>query len=67
MSASRRCAFHKGNIQDDIVEGVYTVAEDFLRLIDASAHMKETQLSEPEQRLSAEVSLPMLHPACCHR
>ncbi len=27
---------HKGNIEHDIIEGVYTVAEDFPRLIDAS-------------------------------
>lgn len=31
---------HKGNIQHDIIEGVYTVAEDFPRLIDASESMK---------------------------
>lgn len=48
---------HKGNIQDDIIEGVYTVAEDFPRLIDASEQMKATPLSEAEQRLLGEVSL----------
>jgi len=30
----------KGGIQDQIIEGVYTVAEDFPRLIDASETMK---------------------------
>ena len=48
---------HKGNIQHDIIEGVYTVAEDFPRLIDASEGMKEIQLSGDEQRLLGEVSL----------
>ena len=48
---------HKGNIQHDIIEGVYTVAEDFPRLIDASEAMKETRLSTDEQRLLGEVSL----------
>lgn len=48
---------HKGNIQHDIIEGVYTVAEDFPRLIDASEAMKDTRLSADEQRLLGEVSL----------
>lgn len=48
---------HKGKIQDQIIEGVFTVAEDFPRLIDASEQMKETRLSEPEQRVLAEASL----------
>ena len=48
---------HKGKIQDQIIEGVFTVAEDFPRLIDASEQMKEISLSEPEQRVLAEASL----------
>ena len=48
---------HKGNIQHDIIEGVYTVAEDFPRLIDASESMKEIQLGEDERRVLAEASL----------
>ncbi len=48
---------HKGNIQHDIIEGVYTVAEDFPRLIDVSEAMKAIQLSPDEQRLLGEVSL----------
>ncbi|MCE6075307.1 DUF932 domain-containing protein [Agrobacterium vitis] len=48
---------HKGNIQHDIIDGVYTVAEDFPRLIDASETMKETRLSEEEQRVLADASL----------
>ena len=48
---------HKGNIEHDIIEGVYTVAEDFPRLIDASETMKGIQLSEDERRLLGEVSL----------
>ncbi|MBF2717702.1 DUF932 domain-containing protein [Agrobacterium vitis] len=48
---------HKGNIQHDIIEGVYTVAEDFPRLIDATETMKETQLSQDERRVLAEASL----------
>ncbi|WP_292044374.1 MULTISPECIES: DUF932 domain-containing protein [unclassified Brevundimonas] len=48
---------HKGGIQDQIIEGVYTVAEDFPRLIDATETMKETRLSSDEQRVLAEASL----------
>lgn len=48
---------HKGNIQDEIIEGVFTVAEDFPRLIDATETMKETRLSHDERRLFAEASL----------
>jgi hypothetical protein len=48
---------HKGDIQHDIIEGVYTVAEDFPRLIDASESMKEIQLSGDERRVLAEASL----------
>lgn len=48
---------HKGGIQDQIIEGVYTVAEDFPRLIDATETMKETRLSQDEQRVLAEASL----------
>ncbi len=48
---------HKGNIQHDIIEGVYTVAEDFPRLIDASETMKEIRLSTDERHVLAEASL----------
>ena len=48
---------HKGNIQHDIIEGVYTVAEDFPRLIDASETMKEIQLGKDERRVLAEASI----------
>jgi hypothetical protein len=48
---------HKGGIQDQIIEGVYTVAEDFPRLIDATEGMKDTQLSSDEQHVLAEASL----------
>jgi hypothetical protein len=48
---------HKGNIQHEIIEGVYTVAEDFPRLIDATETMKETRLSQGEQQVLAEASL----------
>jgi len=48
---------HKGNIQHDIIEGVYTVAEDFPRLIDASETMKEITLSADERSVLAEASL----------
>ncbi|QSR17286.1 DUF932 domain-containing protein [Novosphingobium sp. KA1] len=48
---------HKGGIQDQIIEGVYTVAEDFPRLIDATEDMKDTRLSSDEQRVLAEASL----------
>ncbi len=45
------------DIQHDIVEGVYTVAEDFPHLIDASEAMKEITLSADERRVLAEASL----------
>ncbi|MET3645414.1 hypothetical protein ABIC60_000026 [Phyllobacterium ifriqiyense] len=48
---------HKGNIQHDIIEGVYTVAEDFPRLIDASETMKEITLAADERHVLAEASL----------
>ncbi|KUM24443.1 hypothetical protein AU467_30060 [Mesorhizobium loti] len=48
---------HKGGIQDQIIEGVYTVAEDFPRLIDATETMKDTRLSQAEQQVLAEASL----------
>lgn len=48
---------HKGGIQDQIIEGVYTVAEDFPRLIDATETMKDTRLSRDEQQVFAEASL----------
>ena len=48
---------HKGDIQHDIIEGVFTVAEDFPRLIDASEIMKEIRVSEDERRVLAEASL----------
>lgn len=48
---------HKGGIQDQIIEGVFTVAEDFPRLIDATETMKDTRLSQDEQRVYAEASL----------
>lgn len=48
---------HKGNIQNEIIEGVYTVAEDFPRLIESAETMKDTRLSSDEQRVLAEASL----------
>jgi hypothetical protein len=48
---------HKGGIQDQIIEGVFTVAEDFPRLIGATETMKDTRLSQDEQRVYAEASL----------
>lgn len=48
---------HKGNIQHDLIEGVYTVSEDFPRLIDASENMKEITLSADERHVLAEASL----------
>ncbi len=48
---------HKGSIQHDIIEGVYTVAEDFPRLIDATQTMKEITLSADERNVLAEASL----------
>lgn len=48
---------HKGGIQDQIIEGVFTVAEDFPRLIDTTETMKDTHLTPDEQRVFAEASL----------
>ncbi len=48
---------HKGHIQDQIIEGAYTIAEDFPRLIDATREMAALTLSAPEQRVFAEAAL----------
>ncbi|SIT13520.1 DUF932 domain-containing protein [Insolitispirillum peregrinum] len=48
---------HKGGIQDRIIEGVYTVAEDFPRLIESAETMKDIRLSRDEQQVLAEASL----------
>ncbi|KPF78347.1 hypothetical protein IP88_04150 [alpha proteobacterium AAP81b] len=48
---------HKGDIQHQIIEGAYTVAKDFPRLIDASAQMKGTSLTTGERRVFAEAAL----------
>lgn len=48
---------HKGQIQDQIIEGAYTIAQDFPRLIDASREMAAVTLSAPEQRVFAEAAL----------
>lgn len=48
---------HKGGIEDKIIEGVYTVAKDFPRLIESAEEMKETKLSKDEQMVLATASL----------
>lgn len=48
---------HKGQIQDQIIEGAYTIAKDFPRLIDATREMAAVTLSQPEQRVFAEAAL----------
>lgn len=48
---------HKGHIQDQIIEGAYTIAKDFPRLIDSTREMAALQLSRPEQRVFAEAAL----------
>ena len=48
---------HKGHIQDQIIEGAYTIAQDFPRLIDSTREMSALQLSAPEQRVFAEAAL----------
>lgn len=50
---------HKGNIADQIIEGAYTVAKDFPRLIDATDEMKGTTLSDAEQQLFGEAALAL--------
>lgn len=48
---------HKGQIQDQIIEGAYTIAQDFPRLIDATREMAAVTLTAPEQRVFAEAAL----------
>lgn len=48
---------HKGHIQDQIIEGACTIAEDFPRLIDSSREMAALQLTREEQHVFAEASL----------
>jgi len=48
---------HKGNIQDQIIEGAYAVAQDFPRLIAESKDMAALVISREEQRVLADASL----------
>jgi len=48
---------HKGHIQNQIIEGAYTVAQDFPRLMDATDSMKALQLTRDEQRAYASAAL----------
>ncbi|WP_206245862.1 DUF932 domain-containing protein [Novosphingobium terrae] len=48
---------HKGDVQDQIIEGAYTVAKDFPRLLDATREMSALDLSADERRVFAEASL----------
>ena len=48
---------HKGNIRDDVIEGAYTIAEEFPRLLDGVQEMKALQLTGPEQSVFAEAAL----------
>src|SRR3546814_11410939 len=48
---------HKGNIEHDIIEGVYTVAVDFPRLFDASENITTVRLTEDDSLLLVEVRL----------
>ena len=50
---------HKGNVQDQIIEGAYTVAKEFPRLIDATKEMAGTVLSKREQLLLGEAALQL--------
>lgn len=48
---------HKGNIQDDVIEGVYTVAREFPRLCDRVAEFRETRLTSDEETAFAQAAL----------
>jgi len=48
---------HKGNIRDQVIEGAYTIAEEFPRLQEGVEGMKALQLTSDEQRVFAEASL----------
>jgi hypothetical protein len=48
---------HKGHIQDHVIEGAYTIAKDFPRLIDAANYMQQTALSIDESRAFARAAL----------
>jgi hypothetical protein len=48
---------HKGNIQDQIIEGAYTVAKEFPRLMDSTQEMAGTKLNMNEQLVLGEAAL----------
>jgi hypothetical protein len=48
---------HKGNIRDQVIEGAYTIAEEFPRLQAGVEGMKALQLTGPEQQVFAEAAL----------
>lgn len=50
---------HKGDIQGQIIEGAYTVAQEFPRLIDATREMEAVRLSEAERLLLGEAALQL--------
>jgi hypothetical protein len=53
---------HKRRLVDDVIEGTYSVVQDFTRSLGVADHMRGRLLSAPQQRLFAEAALPLRFP-----
>ncbi len=50
---------HKGNVQDEVIEGAFRVLEDFEAVEDSTAAMKRVTLDEGEERAFATAALAL--------
>jgi hypothetical protein len=50
---------HKGNVQDEVIEGAFRVLEDFEAVKDSTAAMKRVSLDEGEERAFATAALAL--------
>ncbi|MCE9658294.1 MAG: DUF945 domain-containing protein [Burkholderiales bacterium] len=50
---------HKGNVQDEVIEGAFRVLEDFEAVEDCTAAMKRVTLDEGEERAFATAALAL--------
>jgi hypothetical protein len=50
---------HKGNVQDDVIEGAFRVLDDFEAVEDSTAAMKRLMLDEDEERAFATAALAL--------
>lgn len=50
---------HKGDVVGDVIEGAYTVVENFGRAIESGSRMQETQLTNDQARAFANAALEL--------